>query len=124
MNDSAFKDMMHRLNFSFRRKVPQVIQTEAAECGLACMVMVCRYHGMNIDLFNLRQRFGISSHGATLALLINIANQLKLKSRPLSLDLDELRELKTPCLLHWDMSHFVVLVAVKGSRFIIHYAKN
>jgi len=120
MNDSTFKDMMHRLNFSFRRKVPQIIQTEAAECGLACLVMVCRYHGMNIDLFNLRKRFGISSHGATLALLIEIANQLKLKSRPLSLDLDELRELKTPCLLHWDMSHFVVLVAVKGSRFVIH----
>lgn len=120
MNESAFKDMMHQLNFSLRRRVPQVLQTEAAECGLACLVMVCRYHGMNIDLFNLRQRFGISSHGATLALLIDIATQLRLKSRPLSLDLNELRELKTPCILHWDMSHFVVLVAVKRSGFVIH----
>lgn len=120
MNESTLKDMMHQLNFSLRRRVPQVLQTEAAECGLACMVMVCRYHGMNIDLFSLRQRFGISSHGATLALLIDIATQLRLKSRPLSLDLNELRELKTPCILHWDMSHFVVLVAVKRSGFVIH----
>lgn len=58
--------------------------------------MACRYHGMDIDLFNLRQRFGISSHGATLALLINISAQLKFKTRALSLDLDELRQLKHP----------------------------
>ncbi|ABG15409.1 peptidase domain-containing ABC transporter [Yersinia pestis] len=120
MNDTHFNEIKNRLNFSFRRKVPQVLQTEAAECGLACLVMTCRYHGMDIDLFNLRQRFGISSHGATLALLINISAQLKFKTRALSLDLDELRQLKTPCILHWDMSHFVVLVAVKGTRFIIH----
>ena len=120
MNDSIFNDILRRLNFSFRRKVPVVLQTEAAECGLACLVMACRYHGMDIDLFNLRSRFGISSHGATLAVLIDIGRQLKLKTRPLSLDLDELKQLKTPCLLHWEMSHFVVLVAVRGSRFILH----
>ncbi|MBW7984844.1 peptidase domain-containing ABC transporter [Enterobacillus tribolii] len=120
MNQTHFNEIRNRLNFGFRRKVPQVIQTEASECGLASLTMVCRYHGMDIDLFNLRQRFGISSHGATLGLLVNIAAQLRMKTRALSLSLDELRQLKTPCILHWDMSHFVVLVAVRRSSFIIH----
>lgn len=120
MNKSLFANLPERLNFSFFHKVPQVLQTESAECGLACLVMVCRYFGMDVDLFNLRHRFGISSHGATLGLIVDIAAKLNLKTRPLSLDLDELRQLKTPCILHWDMCHFVVLVYADRNKFIIH----
>ncbi|EKG6954225.1 peptidase domain-containing ABC transporter, partial [Escherichia coli] len=35
-------------------------------------------------------------------------------------ELDELRVLKTPCILHWDFSHFVVLVSVKRNRYVLH----
>lgn len=120
MTQNSATTISSRLNFGFRRRVPQVIQSEAAECGLACLVMVCRYYGMDVDLLNLRRRFGISTHGVTLALLINVAAQLKLKTRAVSLDLDELRQLRRPCILHWDMSHFVVLVAVKRTHVVIH----
>lgn len=117
---SLFSMIRQRLQFSFLKRVPQVLQTEAAECGLACIVMVCRYFGMNIDLLNLRQTFGISAQGATLATLVHISSQLNLQSRALSLDLDEVGQLKRPCLLHWDMSHFVVLVKAGRQRFVIH----
>ena len=120
MNNEFFNDIIRRIQLSPWRRVPRILQTEASECGLACLVMVCRYFGMDIDLLNMRRRFGISSHGATLATIIHIAGQLSLKTRPLSLDIDEICQLKSPCLLHWDMSHFVVLVAVKRGRFIIH----
>ena len=115
-----FEKLCQQLQFGFFRKVPQVLQTEAAECGLACIVMVCRYFGMNIDLLNLRQKFGISAQGATLATLVHIASQLHLQTRALSLDLDEISQLKRPCLLHWDMSHFVVLVKAGRNKFILH----
>ena len=120
MNNELFSDIIRRIQFSPWRRVPRVLQTEASECGLACLVMVCRYFGMDIDLLNMRRRFGISSHGATLGTIIHIAGQLALKTRPLSLDIDEICQLKRPCLLHWDMSHFVVLVAVRRGRFILH----
>ena len=120
MTNDFLHNIIRRINFSLWRKVPAVLQTEAAECGLACLVMACRYFGMDIDLLNLRRRFGISVHGATLTTLIHIAGQLAMNTQPLSLDLNELRQLRRPALLHWDMNHFVVLVAVRRSRFIIH----
>ncbi len=43
-----------------------------------------------------------------------------ISTRALSLELDELRVLKTPCILHWDFSHFVVLVSVKRNRYVLH----
>lgn len=115
-----FSRVCQQLQFSFFRKVPQVLQTEAAECGLACIVMVCRYFGMNIDLLNLRQKFGLSTQGATLATLVHIGSQLNLQTRALSLDLNEIRQLRRPCLLHWDMSHFVVLVKAGRNKFTLH----
>ncbi|HFO8152096.1 TPA: peptidase domain-containing ABC transporter, partial [Escherichia coli] len=46
--------------------------------------------------------------------------QLGMVTRALSLELDELGALKMPCILHWDFSHFVVLVSVKRNRYVLH----
>lgn len=82
--------------------------------------MICGYYGHEIDLFNFRQRFGSSSQGVSLLELSKIAEQANLKSRSLSLDLDEIKQLKLPCVIHWGMNHYVVLTEVKRSKFIIH----
>ena len=36
---------------------PMILQTEAAECTLACLAMVSAAHGYRTDLPTLRQRF-------------------------------------------------------------------
>src|SRR6185503_13862557 len=97
------------LQFGFGRRLPVILQTEAAECGLACLAMVAGFHGLRTDLSTMRRRFSVSLKGATLKNLIEIAKALQLASRPLKLDLEHLKALKLPCVLHWDMNHFVVL---------------
>ncbi|SFU63209.1 peptidase domain-containing ABC transporter [Pseudoduganella namucuonensis] len=103
-----------------RRKVPIFLQTEASECGLCSLAMVADYLGCRTDLASLRLRFPISRKGATLQSLIQIARALKLDSRPLKLDMHNLPQLRLPCVIHWDMDHFVVLVSVSGRRAVIH----
>ncbi|HHX5176539.1 TPA: colicin V export peptidase/ABC transporter CvaB [Escherichia coli] len=111
---------MNQLDMRWRRRVPVIHQTETAECGLACLAMICGHFGKNIDLIYLRRKFNLSARGATLAGINGIAEQLGMATRALSLELDELRVLKTPCILHWDFSHFVVLVSVKRNRYVLH----
>ncbi len=120
MSNSLFSRVVQKLNFSFTRKVPQILQVESSECGLACLAMVCSYHGLDIDMLNLRHQFAVSTHGATLKTVTQTASAVGLKNRSLSLDLDEVKELKLPCVLHWDMNHFVVLVACRRASFVIH----
>lgn len=91
------------------------MQSEAAECGLACLAMVGDAHGLRMDLSELRRRFSISLKGATLATLIRHAQALSFNARPLRLELHELPQLRLPCILHWNLNHFVVLKAVKGT---------
>ncbi len=108
------------LNYGWGNKLPVIIQTEVAECGLASMAMVANYYGHKVDLNALRRKFSISSKGATLQGLIKLADSLQLSSRPLRLEIQDLSKLRIPAILHWDLSHFVVLKSVKGNKITIH----
>lgn len=103
-----------------KQAVPMLLQTESAECGLACLAMVAVRHGQDTDLLTLRRRFEISTRGVTLASLMTMAEQMGFANRPLRLELDELPQLQTPCILHWDLNHFVVLVKADRNRVVIH----
>lgn len=83
------------------------------------MSMVLAHHGRHIDLASLRSQNSLSLKGATLRNLIEMAGRYGLVSRPLRLELDELGELKLPCILHWELNHFVVLSRVRGKTLTI-----
>jgi ATP-binding cassette, subfamily B, bacterial CvaB/MchF/RaxB len=102
------------------QRLPVVLQTEAAECGLACMAMISTYWGHRIDMASMRRRYSVSLKGATLKSLIAMGQVLSLNCRPLKLDMQHLQDLKLPCILHWDMNHFVVLAELTGQDAVIH----
>jgi ATP-binding cassette subfamily B protein RaxB len=112
--------LLDKVAFGFGPRLPLILQTEGAECGLTCLSMVAGYYGYRTDLMSLRRRFPVSLKGATLAGLIQVAGQLGLGTRPLKLDLDHLGKLKCPCILHWNFNHFVVLKSVSAKTVTIH----
>ncbi len=108
------------LKFSGRHRLPIILQTEVAECGLACLAMVASYYGHEIDLNTLRRQYPISLRGITLHALMQTADRMDFACRPLRLELDQLDQLRTPTILHWDLNHFVVLKSVSKNHIIIH----
>lgn len=96
-----------------------ILQVESQECGLACLAMIGSAHGLGLRLAELRRRFPVSMRGTTLAQLMHQAQQLGFSCRPLRLELKELCKLRLPCMLHWDLNHFVVLTGVAGRRLTI-----
>ncbi len=108
------------VNFGIGRRLPMVLQTEAAECGVACLAMLAGFHGHHTGLADLRRRFGVSLKGATLKDVVRVADQIGLATRPMRLELGELSMVKTPCILHWDLNHFVVLKSVGQNSVVIH----
>jgi ATP-binding cassette subfamily B protein RaxB len=111
---------MSPISLSRRRQVPLVLASEAAECGLACITMIARYHGHDVDLNGLRQRFALSLSGMSLRSLMTLADQLGLSSRPLRVELSALSKLRLPAILHWDLNHFVVLRSINSRAAVIH----
>jgi ATP-binding cassette subfamily B protein RaxB len=113
-------ELFERLHLGRRHKVPVILQTEAAECGLACLAMCAAPYGYETDLHALRSRFSLSLKGLNLKSLVDIAAETGFTSRALRLELNELPQLNMPCILHWNLRHFVVLVRIEGNKAVIH----
>lgn len=117
----AHGTLLPRLRLGRRgTRVPVLLQTEAAECGLACLAMVASAHGLATDLPTLRRRFSLSLKGVTLADMVRMAAALNFNARALRAEPAELAQLQLPAVLHWDMNHFVVLVGWRGGRAVVH----
>ena len=106
---------------SFRRhRIPVVLQTEAAECGIGCLAMILGHFGHRVDLAALRRRYNLSLKGMTLHDIVRLAAQMRLSTRALRVEMSHLKQLRLPCILHWDHSHFVVLTKVGRRTVTIH----
>jgi ATP-binding cassette subfamily B protein RaxB len=104
----------------FSRRVPVILQSEAPECGIACLAMVASFHGHRTDLSAMRLRMSPSLKGITLKNIAQIAETMGMTARGVQVPLQSLGKLRLPAVLHWDMNHFVVLVEVRGRRITVH----
>ncbi len=116
------------LVFSSSKSIPLFLQSEISECGLASMAMIASYHGHQLEMPAMRKRFSVGLKGMNLQQLIELGDSLGLAARALQCPIDEMHNLTTPCILHWDLNHFVVLTKVlgkgsasmKGAKFSIN----
>ena len=101
-------------------RLPVILQSDRAECGLACLAMIASYYGHRSTLRELRSRFRLSMRGTTLGTLRECAEKMGLRCRAVRAELEELVQLRTPAILHWDLDHFVVLKSVnrRGLRLV------
>ena len=99
-------------------RVPLILQSQRAECGLAAITMIANCHGHDLDLVAMRRRFG--DVAPNLNAILTIAGRLGLISRPLRLDLNDLPKLVLPAILHWEFDHFVVVTQIRRGRVTLH----
>ncbi|MCL1048731.1 peptidase domain-containing ABC transporter [Shewanella abyssi] len=108
------------LEFSGNKRVPLILQAEMAECGLASVAMIASYHGHKLDMAALRKRYSADLKGMNLQQIIGLSDSMGLASRALKCPIEEIGKLALPCVLHWDMNHFVVLTGVTKSGVSIN----
>ncbi|MGD8123056.1 peptidase domain-containing ABC transporter [Vibrio sp. TRT 2004] len=113
-------DISALLSYSGKRCVPLVMQSEASECGLACLAMISSFYGHQINLSPLRKKLTLDSSGINLRQLMELASQLHFSCRALQCSLEEIGQLKLPCILHWDMQHFVILTGVTKKAIYVN----
>ncbi|STX29677.1 ABC transporter [Legionella beliardensis] len=114
--------MINSLNFSLKKAshLPVILQNEIAECGHACVTMICNYWGHQIDLSALNSLRNTSIKGITLFDISHLLQELGFRTRALRVNLDDLKFTRLPAILHWNMNHFVVLKKVTKNYVIIH----
>lgn len=96
-----------------------IYQSEATECGLACIAMASETLGAPVSLIELRRRFPVSLRGSTLKHLVEIIDAIGLSGRAVRCEVEELSDLTLPAILHWNFNHFVVLQKVRRSKVLV-----
>src|SRR5258706_15904941 len=101
-------------------RVPGILQSEAPECGIACLAMVASFHGHRTDLSAMRVRLSPSLKGITLKHIAQIAETMGMTARGVQGPLESIGKLRLPAVLHWDVNNFVVLTDVSGRKITVH----
>jgi len=94
-------------------------QRDAMQCGVACLRMICWYHGRDVSMSELSQICSPSNEGVSLLGISEAAELLGLHTVSGRISVEDLKNDPLPCILHWNQNHFVVLYKVKKKRYYI-----
>ena len=101
------------------KRPPLVRQHDSMQCGAACLVSICSYYGMQVPLHRAEELCGGSRRGVSLYGLSEAATSLGFRTQAGKFDMNLLKRLILPCILHWDSNHFVILYKVAKGKFSI-----
>lgn len=99
--------------------IKPVFQESTNDCGLACVAMIAAYYGQVTSVRKLGERIGVKFDALSAHDIVRLLETMSMNSRVLRLEPEEIPELKTPCILHWKMNHFVVLESVCSGKLTI-----
>ena len=102
-------------------RVPIVMQMEALECGAACLAMVMAWYRKWVPLEVVRVDCGVSRDGSNAKNMMLAARHYGFAVHGYRMEVEALkREATFPCIIHWDLDHFVVLDGFRGGRAVIN----
>jgi ATP-binding cassette, subfamily B, bacterial len=93
----------------FRRRVPELLQMNAVECGAACLAMILGYHGRRTSISEIYKNAGIGRDGLSALSIVQTARRYGLKVRVISLQVNDFRFVSLPAIVHWQFNHFLVV---------------
>jgi ATP-binding cassette subfamily B protein len=98
------------------RRFPLYLQHDSMKCGIACLQMVCDFHGRKISEARLSQLCFATAEGVSLLGISEAATELGFETIAGKVPVDKLSRSPLPCILHWNQNHFVVLYKVRHNR--------
>ncbi len=103
------------------KKVPQIMQMEALECGAACLSMICAYYGKWLPLEQVRSDCGVSRDGSSALNVVKAARSYGLEAKGFRYEPEALKESGTfPCIAHVGFNHFIVLRGFSGDKVYVN----
>jgi len=99
------------------KKVPVILQLEIVECGAASLAMVMAYHKKWVPLERVRADCGVSRDGSSAKNILKVARLYGFEAKGYRVEPGTIMTtIPMPCIIHWNMNHFVVLKGV-GKKY-------
>lgn len=100
-------------------KIKPLLQLTRTECGLCCIAMICQFFGKYKPMSYYRKFLQGGRDGASIKEIVDVLNQLGIKSVVKRYDSADLKKIKNPILSIIDNNHFVVIEKNKKNSKIV-----
>jgi len=94
-------------------------QHDRMDCGPTCLRMIAKYYGRNQSIHHLRSLCQVSRQGVSMLGISEAAEKIGFRTLSVRMNLDELKQVELPCILHWRQNHFVVLYKRRANKYLI-----
>ncbi|MEN6390868.1 MAG: NHLP family bacteriocin export ABC transporter peptidase/permease/ATPase subunit [Syntrophomonas sp.] len=101
-------------------KVPVVMQMESLECGAASLAMILAYHGKWVPLEQVRTDCGVSRDGSNAQNILWAARAYGMGAAGYRLEIEDVKDIEFPAIIHWNFNHFVVLNGFKKNCAVLN----
>ena len=92
-------------------------QHDSMECGISCLQCICAFWGKEVSVNQLSKKCVMTTEGVSFLSIVETSKSIGLKTHSTRLNADDLTSsMRSPCILHWNQNHFVVLYKVKNGK--------
>ena len=102
------------VKLNIMHKTPNLLQSTPVDCGATCLAIVLLFHGHSYTNKELRLHCSIGKDVANVAQIRRGAELLGHKCTIFKIGIKALAKEKFPLIIHWNMTHFVVLEKVNN----------
>lgn len=114
-----------RFKFDFRSKskpgekliknFPFIEQAEEADCGAACLAMICKHYNIPMTLGKLRDLANVTAEGATMDSLARVGDSLGFVTKGMRCTYKSMLGFELPFIAHWEGYHYIVIYGISKS---------
>ncbi|MGN1367601.1 MAG: NHLP family bacteriocin export ABC transporter peptidase/permease/ATPase subunit [Aristaeellaceae bacterium] len=101
-------------------RTPSIFQMEMTECGAASLCMVLASYGCHVPLEKMRVETGVSRDGCNMKGIKRAAEKYGMEAHGRRCELNHLKKVDVPCIIHWNFCHFVVFEGFRGKHAYIN----
>lgn len=93
----------------FGPRISFLEKNNSGESNLSCISRVLAFHGIQVGAADLLNKHPYCRKNLSLRRIMDILGENGLRSRALYCDLEKLKEIGAPCIIHWRMKQYAVI---------------